>query len=123
MKPVPSTDMVKASLPAVMTEGKRFVTAGVALKGSLSPPPQLPRMKTAATDSSATERERFKTSLLENFNGDPEAARRQQPGTRSEETQQTACKSPARQRRLIASRHAARQLGFGTMSKGWLPRF
>ena len=32
MKPVPVTDMKKPSLPAVITEGNKPVTVGVALK-------------------------------------------------------------------------------------------
>src|ERR1700728_350686 len=59
IKPVPVTAMVNPSLPAVMTEGNRSVTVGVGLKGT-ELPPHPAKTKLAATDSSATQRERFK---------------------------------------------------------------
>src|ERR1700734_2512835 len=40
--PVPVTAKVKPSLPAVMTEGNRPLTVGVALNLGVFPPPQLP---------------------------------------------------------------------------------
>ena len=93
-KPVPVTAMVNPSLPAVMTEGNRSVTVGVGLKGT-ELPPHPAKTKLAATDSSATQRERFKTSLLVSFKRGSRSRLAPAPGNAERGTQQTVCKSPA----------------------------